>query len=287
MVIEVDIIAGMLDRDFGVATNEENLVAYAVSEECRAYIHPPFLEQKTWLFTRNSEDVREVIIGVFLTDQFLQHVPPSSLIVTHHHFDYYEDVRGLQPLSPDTLETLRDRSVSIYVLHAALDTHPVYGTSKALADYCGVSETERFYDYFGAPTALIGTVRKQSLNDFSLSVMKALHRPDLSIHKHRPDVERVAVIAGGGDLPEILQHAHNRECDTILTGTVVNRWGFPENANQQFLDLNEEYKLNLIGATHYGTERPAMVELVEYFTSKGTNSRFVEDDVLANLPDTQ
>ena len=286
-MLETDAIAQLLDHDFGVASHEENLTGFSIREECREYVYPPFLERTTWLFTHNSTKVEEVVTGVFLTARFLERVPQNSLVVTHHHYDYHEDDRGLQPLSADTLRSLRDRGVSIYVLHAPLDTHPVYGTSKVLADYCGIAETERFFDYFGAPAALIGTVPRQSVDDFARVVMNALQRPDLTIHAHRLEVERIAVVAGGGDMPEILQYAHDKQCDTMLTGTVANRWGLLKDTNRDFLSLNEECKLNLIGGTHYGTERPAMVSFVGFFEQHGIPSRYVEDDLLLSFPDTQ
>lgn len=280
-------IVALIDDEFSIATNEEALTDFAILDESQSYVYPPFLDGETGLFTCCSAEIEQVITGVFLTREFVESVPQDSLIVTHHHFDYFEDERGLVPLSAETLKTLSERNTSIYALHAPLDTHPVHGTSRILAEYCGISVSEMFFDYYGAPAALIGNVPAQSVAVFSDCVRNALQRPDVTVHKHRANVERVAVIAGGGDMPGILQHAHDAKCDTMFTGTIVNRWGFPRGANREFLDLNNDLRLNLIGGTHYGTERPAMIKLVGFFENRGIPCRFVEDSSLLSFRDTE
>lgn len=91
-------IADLLDSEFNVASNEEDLTAFSVLDECREYVDSAFLKGATGLFTQGDDSVRQVITGVFLTNRFLKRVPSDSLVVTHHHFDYFEDDRGLQPI---------------------------------------------------------------------------------------------------------------------------------------------------------------------------------------------
>jgi hypothetical protein len=94
----------------------------------------------------------------------------------------------------------------------------------------------------------------------------------------------LAVVAGGGDLPDLLQTACDHGCDTLLTGTVENRFAVPvlQELNKQFHELNMKLKLNLIGGTHYGTERPAMIRVVKMFTEYGIPCEYCEDEDLLN-----
>jgi len=73
----------------------------------------------------------------------------------------------------------------------------------------------------------------------------------------------------------------------MLTGTVANRWTVTADSNRDFLRLNDDCRLNLIGGTHYGTERPAMIGLLAFLSEHGIPSRYVEDDLLLNWPDSQ
>jgi len=284
--MKTDDLVSRLDEAFGIAACEEDLQEFAVVGDNRHLLNPEFLEGKTGLMLRSSQTVERVFTAVFISagvvGKILEY--PNSLIFTHHHFDYFEDERGLKSIPPGVLESLRDKGVSIYVAHAPLDGHHVYGTSLALAHLCGIEPEERFYDYFGAPVALFGRIERTDFESFAESVRTRLERPILTLQKHRPHVERLAVVAGGGDLPDLLQMAHNHGCDTLLTGTVENRFAVPvlQDLNKQFHELNAKLKLNLIGGTHYGTERPAMIRVVEMFKAYDVPCVYSEDEDLLN-----
>ena len=69
-----------------------------------------------------------------------------------------------------------------------------------------------------------------------------------------------------------------------LTGTVENRFAVPalQQLNREFHELNEQLKLNLVGGTHFGTERPAMIRAVDLFTPYGLPCEYCEDEDLLN-----
>jgi putative NIF3 family GTP cyclohydrolase 1 type 2 len=180
------------------------------------------------------------------------------------------------------LNKLRKAKHSLYVAHAPLDTHTKYGTSIALAKICGISFEKLFFDYFGAPTALFGRIQKTNFEKFANSVQENLSRPKLTLHKHQDYVEKIGVVAGGGDIVEILQEVYDNNCDTLLTGTIEHRWDLPfiQEGNKKFHELNKKLKINLVGGTHYGTERPAMISVNQLFKEYGVKSKFIEDDNL-------
>jgi putative NIF3 family GTP cyclohydrolase 1 type 2 len=285
--MNTDLLVSKLDEALGVAASAENLLEFAVTDDNRGLMEPDFLAGETGLVLKSSETVKRVFTAVFITarvvEKLLKH--PNSLVFTHHHFDYHEDDRGLEPIAPGVLESLRNNGVSLYVAHAPLDTHPTYGTSLALAELCGVEPQQRFYDYFGAPVALFGRIDRTDFESFAESVRTRLERPCLTLHRHRPYVERLAVVAGGGDLPDLLQMANDHGCDTLLTGTVENRFAVPvlQKLNREFHELNGKLELNLIGGTHFGTERPAMIRAVEIFEPYGVPCEYCEDEELLSI----
>lgn len=279
-------VVAALDREFDALAGREDLVQWAVTEENCKWINPTFLKQKTGLIIVGQEKIHGVRTSVFVGDRIVQklsHLPPC-LLLTHHHFNWFEDERGLQPISAEQIQALAKQGHSLYVSHAPLDTHPLYGTSVALADAVGVRPTHRFYEYFGAATAVAGEVEEQGLHDFAEHVRKCLLRPRVDLVEHSPRVRKVAVVAGGGDLPDVLQEAHDLGADTMLLGTLVNRWDVRgvQNAHADFMKLNDRLKLNLIGGSHYATERLAMARIVRFFEPLGIPCEFCEDEELLN-----
>jgi putative NIF3 family GTP cyclohydrolase 1 type 2 len=280
-------IQQLLDSEFNISSNDEDLVAFAITENNRIYINSDFLNGTTGLFTKTTEEIQLVATTVFLTDVVLRNAVENTLLFTHHHFNYYENERGLQPLTEETMITLKKKGISIFVCHAPLDTHKIYGTSVALAQHCEIIIDELFYDYYSAPTALLGHINEQPIDVFTDNVMRKLDRLDLTVKRHRENAKRIGVVAGGGDIPEILQYAYDKDCDTLLTGTIVNRWNLPflQETNKKMHDLNKKLKMNLIGGTHYGTERPAMINVLDLFRKNEIECSYIEDDDLKNFRD--
>ncbi len=273
-----------LDHEFDSLTGREDLVQWAVTEENCKWINPTFLKQKTGLMIVGAGKIHAVSTSVFVTDRVVERLAgePSCLLMTHHNFNYFEDERGLQPINQDQIQKLMKQGHSVYVAHAPLDTHPLYGTSVSLAEALGIKPADRFYDYFGAPTAVVGEIEEQDFKVYTEHVRKCLLRPGVDVVQHRPRVRRVAVVAGGGDLPDVLKEAHELGADTMLLGTLVNRWAIRgvQEAHAEFLELNKKFKLNLIGGSHYSTERLAMVKLVGFFEKLGVPCEFCEDEEL-------
>ena len=282
--MKLSTLTSKLDLEFRVAENTEDLVEWAVTESNRSFVFPAFLERRTGLMLQGDDTVQKVYTAVFVSDRVVEKIlqERNCLLFTHHHFNYYEDERGLQPIAPETLETLRWAGHSVYVVHAPLDTHVKYGTSIALARLTGIAVEHLFYDYFGAPTALVGCITKTGFQDFASIVRQKLQRPRLTLQQHRSTVEKVAAVAGGGDIPDLLQCAYDAGCDTLLMGTVENRWAVPsfQELNRKFHELNAILKLNLIGGTHFGTERPAMLAVTELFETYGISCEYCEDELL-------
>jgi putative NIF3 family GTP cyclohydrolase 1 type 2 len=275
----------ILDKEFSAVKTNEGLVTWSVTEENKPYLNPAFLNKQSGLFLKSSQVIEKVYTTVFITDCIVKKIADQkskSLIFTHHHFDYYEDYRGLVPISAFNLKQLKGANASIFVAHASLDHHDRYGTSISLAKLLNIEIDELFYDYFGAPTALVGHIVKTPFSGFADNVKQKLGRPALTLEKNNETVEKIAVVAGGGDMPDILQQAKDYGCDTYLTGMIEHRWenAMIQESNKKFHELNKQLKLNLIGGTHFGTERPAMVSVVKFFKDIGVDAEYCEDETL-------
>ncbi|HQT92988.1 MAG TPA: Nif3-like dinuclear metal center hexameric protein [Candidatus Kryptobacter bacterium] len=267
-------------------SNRENLLEWAITEENEQFVGSDFLGRKTGLMTFNSDEIKKVYTAVFVSENVVNRVAKESecLILTHHNFDYYEDGRGLLPIRAQLFRKLKETGNSIYVAHAPLDTHKVYGTSISLSELCGVKVDKLFFDYHGSPVGVIGHIDACEFSSFAEHVRSRLSRPYVTLVECSARVEKVAVAAGGGDLPELLQEVYDNGCDTLLTGTVEHRWLNPivQQGNKKFHELNRRLKRNLIGGTHYATERPAMIKVTELICNYGIDCSYCEDQGLLN-----
>lgn len=267
----------------------EDLVSWAVVPENETIINSAFLRRNTGLFLIGAEEIKRIATGVFISDEVVEsllHMGPGTLFLTHHNFNYHEDARGLEAVSAETLTRLKAGGVSIFVAHASLDTHPDYGTSVALARRLEIEPQEWFYDYFGAPVALIGEISPTTPEALAEKFKHAIESSSIILHKHSQTVRKVVVVAGGGDIPELLEEAQWRGCDTLIGGTIENRWMLPfiQETNQKFLNLNQKLGLNLLGGGHYATERPAMQDLTSLLQYWGLPVEFIEDHSLLLTP---
>jgi putative NIF3 family GTP cyclohydrolase 1 type 2 len=273
-----------LDTALGLPAHPENLIKWAVTESNHKFIYQDFLDRKTGLMLKASTEVQRVYSSVFVSNTIIEKLSSTRdcLLFTHHNFNYYEDSRGLTAIDTEALQRLLKTGNSIYVAHAPLDTHRELGTSVTLSKLVDVPIDGLFYDYFGSPTGSYGTIDKIPPKRFAEAVQRKLMRPTITLVECRPFVEKVAVVAGGGDLSDLLQQAFDLGCDTLLTGTIENRWLNPkvQEANRNFHQLNEKLQLNLVGGTHFGTERPAMIAVTGLITSMGVDCEYMEDEEL-------
>ncbi|MBI9015542.1 MAG: Nif3-like dinuclear metal center hexameric protein [Clostridiales bacterium] len=279
-------LVSQLDKEFFNTPEKENLANWSYTQKSKKYINQDFLDLKTGLMIKGSENVSEVFTCVFITDEIVEKLTSlkNCMIITHHNFDFFEDGRGLCPIKAEVFEKLIACNISIYVAHAGLDTHEIYGTSKTLAEILGVQIENYFFDYFGKPTALIGNVKNDNFDQFIEETRNTIKREKLTVEKYHNKISKIAVIAGGGDEAEILRAAYELGADTLIGGTIENTWKAPfvQEANKEFHKLNKELKLNLIGGSHYATERPAMIKLVQYIDSLGVKCSYMEDEKLLN-----
>ncbi len=273
-----------LDSEFKIAGHPENLLEWALNDENREAFNPDFLDRRTACVLAGAENVANVFTVVFVTDAIIEELAahPASLVFTHHHFDCHEDERGIEPLRRDQLEELRRQGHSLYVAHAPLDTHPVYGTSLVLARLLEVPHESGFFKYAGTDVGVIGRIEPTVFSDLAERVRRVLERPSVTTVQHRQSVHKVAIAAGGGDFGQVAEEVAQAGCDTLITGPVQNRWANPlvQENHRCFLEICQRCGVNLIGGTHYATERPSMIAVVKMFRQWGIPATYLEDDGL-------
>ena len=179
---------------------------------------------------------------------------------------------------------MEEMGVSLYSLHTPMDKNrndKVVSTAYGFARVIGLNVEEEF-----APEGernpklllgLIGSVKDESFSDLVKRLNPTLNYK-VKTMKTSDEVGRVAVVTGGGFVPELMQQAKNRGCKTYITGIITpnsseySKINFPPT-----LKAVEKVEINVIGASHYLTEKWAMEFSVQYF-KQFCKTEFIEDD---------
>jgi putative NIF3 family GTP cyclohydrolase 1 type 2 len=139
-----------------------------------------------------------------------------------------------------------------------------------------------FFPAFGGHLGVFGRLGSDSIQGMAVDVGLNLGLKTVDLFDNGGEVGLTAVVAGGGDQTNILQGAIAAGCTTYITGTVVHKWDrdIVQKGNQDFHKLARENKVNLIGGTHYNTEKWAVLDVARFLNQNGIPARFVEDPVL-------
>jgi len=181
----------------------------------------------------------------------------AELIVTHHPLIF----KALNAITDETsigrsIQLLCENLISAINAHTNLDCAPG-GVNDRLAASLGLENIEVIdpmgVDEEGREWGLLrkGSVSKQPLSDFLLTVKEALHCDGLRYVDAGKPVHNVAV--GGGACASEIMDAVKAGCDTFVTSDVKYN---------QFWDAYD-LGLNLIDAGHFHTENPVTACLAE------------------------
>ncbi len=186
----------------------------------------------------------------------------AQLLLVHHPTWASID----QELKIQKETALLAADISLYGAHAALDCHPLFGSSDALARLLQVRTSGRFATYCGGQAGVYGDV-DGTLADFVERAAATLGvRP--KVWKNAPGFGRVAIAAGGGGWSSLLREARLVGCDTYLTGE-----------GSMYTELYaRETGMNLIVSTHYATEMHGIQTLAAHVSDQfGFTWEFLSD----------
>lgn len=157
----------------------------------------------------------------------------------------------------------KQRNISVYNLHHPLDNLNKigdlneYSTSKTLADRLSVPTERLFAESSGGKFGVIGSYQGNldSLkSDFSSQVD---HK--VSVYNYgdpRIPENEIAVIAGGGNQKQFLEEMVKNNIYTFVTGVSVKN-----EVSAEAHQFAQEKGINILGGTHYSTEKFACQDL--------------------------
>lgn len=242
----------------------------------REFAEPGYEGRWNGLMVAGAEEVAAAVTCVFPSDRIVEGLAAGTLLFSEHPVDY-GDESGFLPLARSSFERMRALGIGLYTAHAPIDHHPRMSPSRLCAGAAGVTIEEEFLPIAqGIPggAAVIGAAA--GTVDQLAARLGAFLGPDIpvTVVLRRPGDDRagrVAVVGGGGADADALAAALDRGCETYLTGGVFTRWA------ADFLALAGRRGVAVVDGTHYGTEVPPQLAMVDWFRGHGLDAVFVPD----------
>ncbi len=219
-------------------------------------------------------------IGVF--QRILAGNATDAMLFVHHPavWDIRETPNVFQQMDRESLLEFKRRRISIYNLHVPLDNFGKYSTSVAFARALGIDPIKPFAPYYGAMAGVFGRTSYATIQELKTIFDKMVGHTVKVYHYGTDEIQNglVAVIAGGG-LKEAIEEIAAAKINTFVTGITAKN---PYSSSAH--EFAEKVGINVLGGTHYSTEKFACISIVDYFSSIGLPAEFIADDpVLADM----
>ena len=264
-----------LDEDFELDQCRDDWSRMDFNE----YVSENFKQRYMGILLDNSQEINSVYTAVFPSDhilnKILKHSKEGVLLITHHPMVW--DIRSPQvflDINPKLLPKLKQQNISIYTIHVPLDKNGEYSTTTSLAKALEIVPEGEFYEYFGVKVGIYGKTDLKTPEELAHKFSNIVgHETKLwKYGSNEIKDHNVAVIAGGGNEIDIIQEIVDLGINTYVTGiTALNDY------SQNVHEFEKEKRINVIGGTHYSTEKFACIALCKYFQKLGLSCEFIED----------
>jgi putative NIF3 family GTP cyclohydrolase 1 type 2 len=267
-----------IGRDFEIEKYKDDWSFVEFNE----YINPDFKERYIGVMLNNTAEIEKVYTSTFpdtaVLDNILGRNETDILLFCHHAMGYDPTLEGFPfyNIPAGYLKKLKERRISFYVMHIPLDINGTYSTSVNLAKELQLQITGDFCEYLGCKVGVICESLFTKLEDFALHVRNIIGH-EIKIRQHGNEIiddKTVGVAAGGGCIDFVAQELAALGINTFLTGCTRPIPTFEP--NMEFHRIAKENRINLVGATHYSTEKFACMAMEKYFTKLGIEAEFIE-----------
>ncbi|MFH1745194.1 MAG: Nif3-like dinuclear metal center hexameric protein [bacterium] len=265
-----------LEKDFITIKMSDEWAEYM--DSVADFLSENFKKRSMGLVCDFTAEVNKVYTAVFPEKEIMQKILDSgahdAMLFVHHPsiWNIRNAPEVFQQMDRALLKKFKDRRISIYNLHVPLDNYGDYSTSVTLAKSLGVEPEKPFGLYFGSLCGVFGKTSLVSVYDlkkiFQASVGHEVRLYGYGDKKIKNKI--VALAAGGGNNVEILEEIAKAGANTFITGITVK-----SNHSKAAHEFAEKYKINIIGGTHYSTEKFACMAIVYYFKKFGLPAEFI------------
>ena len=245
------------------------------------YICANFKQRSLGLLCDFTEEINKVYTAVFPSDKVLTKIlsddATNAMLFIHHPltWDLSKDPNiGFYQINAKLLAKLEERSVSLFNYHLPLDNFSEYATTKTLADALQIKILRPYNNYNGALCGIIGTTDCTTVQELQNKYAQAVGHETKLYQYGESEIKNsiVSLCAGGGNNLDTIEDLIKEGANVHITGISVKNF-YTEKSHE----LEKENKINLIGGTHYSSEKFACIAMCDYFAKLRLESEFIAD----------
>ena len=276
--MDADSLYRLLENDF--ITEELRDYREPGIENIKDYLSDSFLNRFMGVMCSFSTEINRVFTAVFPSEWVLDKIIASdisdALLFIHHPMIWDPRRENIYyHINKDQLDIFREKRISIFNLHIPLDNYGPYSTSVCLAKELDLSPYQKFAPYYGGHSGVLCNTSIDTLQDLHQHFTRvAGHRTGIySYGEHEIERNIVAVVAGAGATLDILNYLQREGINTLITGiSALN--DFTEKSHR----FAQNHGINILGSTHYTTEKYACIAMCDYFKKLGLPGEFIPEE---------
>ena len=248
----------------------------------RRWATPGFAEKFNGLMIRGRAQVGQVFAACFpsadVLEEWLALARPGDLLITHHPIDVrngHPDGRwaeGFVPIGSRHLAAITGRGLSVYAVHAPMDTSREVGTAAAIVEALGGTVEGDFWPYGKGCAGLLCRVPPLSADELAAAAGRIFKVDPVEVAgSRRAVIERIAVVGGIGDDVGQMAAAEQRGAQAWLTGEIhvriEGRYGRRKHADVRA--FAERTTMTLVGVSHAASEQLVLrTQLTRWFRER-------------------
>ena len=269
-----------LEKDFVIPEITENWYdnEMSVNDE---YICENFKQRSLGLLCDFAENINKVYTAVFPSDKVLTGIlngnVTDAMLFLHHPLAWdlskNPDIAFYQ-INTELLKRLKGNRISLFNFHLPLDNFSEYATTKTLADAMGIKIEKQSGRYNGAMCGIIGRTDCKTVQELNKTYSQIVGHETKLYQYGKAEIKdgRVSLCAGGGNEVSDVKELISEGINVHITGISLNS-KFSFEAHK----LEKENNINLLGGTHYSSEKFACVSMCGYFKKFGLPAEFISD----------
>ena len=277
-------LCGKLNKDFIFPGLYDEFAEFI--PDMHPYMTDTFRARSMGLVCDFAKEVHKVYTAVFPSEYVMKKIfddffsidpkPNGAMLFLHHPstWGYNGKKLGWTQMGKKWVEACKEHKICIYSLHTPLEVFGNYSTGHSLVRALDMKIIEPFTRYRGGFYGVIGKTDCQTTAELSKLMSRTFGHP-VKLYAYGSDIIRggmVAVMAGSGNGVNVISRIVERGINTLLTGISVN------NGDTNGIHQFEQVKgINVLGGTHYSTEKYACISMCDYFEKLGLSAEFVDD----------
>lgn len=228
----------------------------------------------------HTKEINKVYTATFAGDEVFKKLEKlgasSCLLFTHHPAGQRESLSMDAPLVSDYAKGVMGRqSITLFSYHIPLDRNGEYSPGNSLAKRIGAVPYEEFYLQNQVRMGIFCKTEYETVTEVLEKLEHAVGHCGKSYGYGEEKLKggKIAIMAGGAKSTEIYREMKEKGINTFITG--ITSPSVPW--TQAIHEAARENGINLIGGTHYSTEKFALVEMIRFFEKLGLKAEFIEE----------